>query len=402
VGASLRSSREEQTGDSDLASDATPMRLIFLSHGNNLNGAERCLAEAVRGLTYEGHEVGVVVPSEGDLAPVLRGFGATVVIVPHRWWVHDDGRTQLTLRQKAENFAHYLVDANKISRVIRGMNAQLLITNTITIPTGALAAKFCGIPHIWYFHEFGDKDHNLIFDLGRRFSFWFINHTSAKVIVNSQSVYRHFRKYISSTKLSLIYYSVDVTLPQAQASLPVGFNVVMVATVAPGKRQHEAIEAVRILRGKGLNIQLTLVGGQNPAYTTYIREQIKNHNLCDAVHMLGHSYRPLSYLSAADAVLVCSSNEAFGRVTVEAMKLSKPVIAANAGGTHELIQDGLTGLFYQSGNAEELAEKIEYLYDHPELRIKFGEKGRGWAFNTFTIENYISGLLEVINQAIEL
>lgn len=378
------------------------MRLIFLSHGNNLNGAERCLAEAVRGLTHEGHEVGVVVPSEGDLAPVLRGFGATVVIVPHRWWVHDDGRTELTWRQKAKNSADHFVDANKITRVIRGMNAQILITNTITIPTGALAAKFCGIPHIWYFHEFGEKDHNLVFDLGRRFSFWFINHTSAKVIVNSNSVYRYFRRYIPSTKLSLIYYSVDVKLPQTQASLPSGFNVVMVATIAPGKRQHEAIEAVHILRGKGLNIQLTLVGGHNPAYSTYIREQIRKHDVGDAVHMLGHSYRPLSYLSAADVVLVCSSNEAFGRVTVEAMKLSKPVIAANAGGTQDLIQDGLTGLFYQSGNAEELAEKIEYLYDNPELRIKLGEKGRDWAVKTFTIENYTSGLLEVINQAMEL
>jgi glycosyltransferase involved in cell wall biosynthesis len=377
------------------------MRIIFLSHGNNLNGAERCLAEAVRGLTQEGHDVGVVVPSEGDLAPVLRGFGAAVVIVPHRWWVHH-GRTQLTWRQKAKNTAHYFVAANRIRRVIRGMNSQILITNTIAIPTGALAAKLCRIPHIWYLHEFGKKDHNFVFDLETRFSFWFINHTSAKVIVNSKSVFSYFQRYIPSTKLSLVSYSVDVTLPQIPASLPPGFNVVMAATIAPGKGQHEAIEAVHILRSKGLNIQLTLVGGHNPAYSTRIRELIKKYDLCDAVHILGHSDRPLSYLSAADVVLVCSSNEAFGRVTVEAMKLSKPVIGAYAAGTQELIQDGLTGLFYESGNVEQLAEKIEYLDNHPELRIKLGEKARDWAVNTFSEKNYTSGLLAVINQAMEL
>jgi glycosyltransferase involved in cell wall biosynthesis len=377
------------------------MRLIFLSHGNTLNGAERCLAEAVRGLTHEGHDVGVVVPSEGDLAPVLRGFGATVVVVPHRWWVHHGG-TQLTWRQKAKNSAHHFVDANRIRRVIRRMNSQILITNTITIPTGALAAKFCRIPHIWYLHEFGEKDHNFVFDFGPRFSLWFINHTSAKVIVNSKSVYRFFQRFIPLSKLSLVYYSVDVTLPKPQASLPLGFNVVMVATIAPGKRQHEAVGAVHILRSKGLNIQLTLVGGHSPAYSTHIRELIKKHDLCDAVHILGHSDCALSYLSAADVVLVCSSNEAFGRVTVEAMKLSKPVIGAYAGGTQDLIQDGLTGLFYESGNTEQLAEKIEYLYSNPELRIKLGEKGRDWAANTFTIENYTSGLLGVVKQAMEL
>jgi glycosyltransferase involved in cell wall biosynthesis len=374
---------------------------MFLSHGNNLNGAERCLAEAVRGLTHEAHDVGVVVPSEGDLASVLRGFGATVVIVPHRWWVHH-GRTQLTWRQKAKNSAHHFVDAYRIRRAIRGMNSQILITNTITIPTGALAAKFCRIPHIWYLHEFGEKDHNFVFDLGSRFSFWFINHTSAKVIVNSKSVYKFFQRYIPSAKLSLVFYSVDVTLPQIHASLPSGFNVVLAATIAPGKRQHEAIEAVHILRSKGLNIQLTLIGGHNAAYYTHIRELIKKHDICDAVHILGHSDRPLSYLSAADVVLVCSSNEAFGRVTVEAMKLSKPVIGAYAAGTQELIQDDLTGLFYESGNAEQLAEKIEYLYINPELRIKLGEKGREWAVKRFNIKNYTSGLLEVIKESMEL
>jgi glycosyltransferase involved in cell wall biosynthesis len=377
------------------------MRLIFLSHGNNLNGAERCLADAVRGLTDEGHDVGVVVPSGGDLARVLRGFGATVVIVPHRWWVHH-GCTQLTWRQKAKNSVHYFVDANRMRRVIRGMNPQILITNTLTIPTGALAAKFCRIPHIWYLHEFGEQDHNLVFDLGPRFSLWFINRTSAKVIVNSEAVYRFFQRYIPSTKLSLVLYSVDITLPKIQASLPSGFNVVMAATIAPGKRQHEAIEAVHLLRSKGLNIQLTLIGGHNPAYSTQIRELIKKHDLCTAVHILGYSDRPLSYLSAADVVLMCSSNEAFGRATVEAMKLSKPVIGAYAAGTQELIQDGVTGLFYESGNAEQLAEKIEYLYSNPKLRIKLGENGRDWAADRFTIENYTSGLLEVIKQAMEL
>jgi glycosyltransferase involved in cell wall biosynthesis len=175
----------------------------------------------------------------------------------------------------------------------------------------------------------------------------------------------------------------------------------MVATIAPGKGQHEAIEAVHILRSKGVDIHLTLVGGHRDAYSIQIRELIKKYDLGDAVHILGHSDRPLSYLSAADVVLVCSSNEAFGRVTIEAMKLSAPVIGAKAAGTQDLIQDGLTGLLYESGNPEQLAEKIEYLYFNPELRTKLGEKGRDWAVSTFTVDAYTSGLLEVMKRTME-
>jgi hypothetical protein len=74
------------------------------------------------------------------------------------------------------------------------------------------------------------------------------------------------------------------------------------------------------------------------------------------------------------------------------------MIGAYAASTQELIQDGLTGLFYQSENAKELG-KIEYSYDNPELPIILGTKRRDLAVKAFDIENYTSGLLEVINQA---
>jgi glycosyltransferase involved in cell wall biosynthesis len=47
--------------------------------------------------------------------------------------------------------------------------------------------------------------------------------------------------------------------------------------------------------------------------------------------------------------------EGFGRVTVEAMKVGRPVVGANGGGTVELIRDGWNGLFYRLGDAVDLA-----------------------------------------------
>jgi glycosyltransferase involved in cell wall biosynthesis len=76
------------------------------------------------------------------------------------------------------------------------------------------------------------------------------------------------------------------------------------------------------------------------------------------------------------------------------------VIGTKAAGTEELIRDGLTGLLYEPGNADQLAEKIEYLYRNPELRKQIGKKGRDWAVRTFTIDNYTSGLLDVIERTI--
>ena len=88
----------------------------------------------------------------------------------------------------------------------------------------------------------------------------------------------------------------------------------------------------------------------------------------------------------ADIILVCSRNEAFGRIILEAMLLRKPVIATNSGGTPELIKDGFNGLLYEVGNYHQLAEKIEYLIEHNHKMEELGEHGYAFAKKEFTKE----------------
>lgn len=65
---------------------------------------------------------------------------------------------------------------------------------------------------------------------------------------------------------------------------------------------------------------------------------------------------PYPAMLAADALLVCSRNEAFGRVVVDGMKLGRPVIYRASGGIPEMMRDGVTGLSYTPGSVEELAD----------------------------------------------
>ncbi len=76
--------------------------------------------------------------------------------------------------------------------------------------------------------------------------------------------------------------------------------------------------------------------------------------------------------------LMCSHSEAFGRVTVEAIKFGLPVIGANSDGTRELIREGWNGLLYPRGQLAELADRIDRLYWDQELRARLGENGREW------------------------
>ena len=105
-------------------------------------------------------------------------------------------------------------------------------------------------------------------------------------------------------------------------------------------------------------------------------------------------------MAAADVVLVCAAQESFGRVAVEGMKLGRAVVGPDSGGTAELITDGETGLLYPTGNVEELAARLEALLRDPGQRAALADRGRTWARGTFTEERYVSGLRQVLEEAI--
>ena len=65
--------------------------------------------------------------------------------------------------------------------------------------------------------------------------------------------------------------------------------------------------------------------------------------------------------------------ETFPLVIGEAMSQGIPVIASRTGGLPEIIDDGVTGLLFEPGNADDLAAKIRILWDDPDLCRKMGE-----------------------------
>ena len=82
--------------------------------------------------------------------------------------------------------------------------------------------------------------------------------------------------------------------------------------------------------------------------------------------------------AAADICVVPSwVQDAWATVTMEAMAAGRPVIASRIGGLQFQIVDGATGFLVEPGDAVELADKIGYLLDRPELRCQMGAAARG-------------------------
>ena len=377
------------------------MRILWLSHEPGLAGAELCLVEAARGLQAKGHQVRAVVPARAGLADRLAAAGVSVSVVDYAWWVGTDARR--AVRHRLRRLRRNIRASKKLLRLVREVQPDLVVTNTLAICSGAFASRCARIPHVWYVHElFGKEGHNLFFDFGESMSLRLMNRLSDQIVVNSNAVRRQLQDWIPPEKLRVVYNAVEVP----PVSRPIKrtdhrFRLIHVGRLSPSKRQEDAITALSLLAKKDLDVSLALVGEESPEYGAFLRNLARDLGVAERVEFIAFTEDPFSAVAASDVALMCSRGEAFGRVTIEAMKLGKPVIGAKSGGTAELIQDGWNGFLYQLANAEDLAAKIEVLYGDRRLLMSMGRQAQEWSQRTLNLETYASDLINVFQEAID-
>lgn len=376
------------------------MRICFISHSAKKGGAERSLLELLRALKKRKVEMYVILPTYGDLYDELRNLGITISIIPYCWWMSKN----TTIWKRAVRLFFNITMGFWIASKLKCWKPDIVYTNTITICVGAFAAKILGIPHVWHVHEFGYEDHGLLFDLGENLSLQLINKLSAICIANSNATARKYQQYIPPSKLKVIYYAVSLPNDNSSGKIPkdisASIKCAIVGQLQKGKRQEDAILAIRELVRIGLKPHLFIVGDGDPEYQRYLYELVYKNKLNDYITFTGYVDNPIPFMGAVDVVLMCSKMEAFGRVTVEAMKLGKPVIGTRSGGTEELIKDGFNGLLYTVGDYKELAEKIKYLYEHRDIAEAIGKNAQKWALERFSEDLYAEEVLATLQKVV--
>lgn len=106
----------------------------------------------------------------------------------------------------------------------------------------------------------------------------------------------------------------------------------------------------------------------------------------------------------AEAIAACSVfvqpslSESFGLAAAEAMSCGVPVVASEAGGLPELIENGKTGLLFAPGSAEGLAVLTATLLRDPARRQAMGEAGRERILECFTIGRMTASYLDLYEQ----
>jgi len=164
------------------------------------------------------------------------------------------------------------------------------------------------------------------------------------------------------------------------------FNIkdgdLVIGCISRRKQQEQLLQSLNYLSRPA---KVILVGIEQDDQLNSI---IKQYTIPHQVYFEGRvpSEMALNYILLFRIYVLCSVTEGLSQSLLEAMYLKVPVIATNASGNNDLIDDGTNGLLFENNDVKQLAEKIEFLDREEAISMTFSELAHRKVLSQFSIE----------------
>ncbi|HEX7186514.1 MAG TPA: glycosyltransferase, partial [Thermoanaerobaculia bacterium] len=209
-------------------------------------------------------------------------------------------------------------------------------------------------------------------------------------------------------KVRVIHVGID---PEVYRRLPAPASdppkILCVASLRPYKGVPVLLEACRRLLDEGMTFHCEIVG-EGPLRPE-LERRIAGLGLAGAVSLLGAlPQHEVTRRLGESAVFVLPSivapdgqMEGIPVALMEAMAAGRPVVTSALSGIPELVEDGMSGVLVQPGDAPGIAAALKRLLEDPALRLRMGERGREKVDAEFRLDGTVAGLTALIDQHAE-
>ncbi len=292
----------------------------------------------------------------------------------------------------AWKFASWIV-RNRI-RVVHAYDASAVFATPL--------AKLLRVPLVLS----GTLGHRNLFDTRTRKQLPFTDRLVDGIVVNCEAMRRHMvNDYgVPVDRTFLCYNGVETSEfhpqpgpkpePVADASLVIG----SVCVLRPEKHLLMLLEGFARVRCLQPNLKLLIVGsGPELPKLQMKAAELGVERDCIFIPALP-AVAP--YLRAIDIFVSCSYSEAFSNSILEAMACGSCPVGSRVGGTPELIADGERGLLFESGNVDELSEKLALLIQNRDLRARLAGNAAEFAARSLSMQVALDRISQIYEEGL--
>ena len=370
------------------------IHILFVGHECRANGASRSMLNLIDELA-DRCTFSVVLPyKEGAVIDELRRRNVKLYYVPFRRWAYEKtykyyvkkALWYVAWNRKNEILAKELCDRLKNEKI------DIIHSNSSVIEFGDRLSRYLDIPHLWHIREFGERDFNVYPLVSYTNYFKTLNHKQNFICCISKAVAKKFEGKVPKDRVSIIYNGVGREHLNFEKKYEAHkeFVCLQAGYINEAKGQSISIKAIQELNNRGIkDIKLLLAGRGNVKRIGFKLEELHGVKELGVINNLPEIRQDV------DVEIVASREEAFGRVTVEAMMGGIPVVGSKSGGTTELITDGENGLLFEPGNYMDLADKLQYLYEHRDEIQRLGQNAFAHAKDFFLIKRCADEVYEL-------
>lgn len=321
-----------------------------------------------------------------------------------------------TLPLKTKNPLKMYLNSLKLEKIIRENGINIVHARSRAPAWSAYwAAKRAGVKFLTTFHG--------TYGLGPKGIKKFYNRVMTYgdlVIAISQHIKQHMMDNygVDEKKIRLVYrcvntekFNPDEVNVERMIKIMEDHNlpedkriILLVGRLTRWKGQKLLIEALEKIKDKDFFCVFVGDDQGRDYYTNELRETIKEKGMEGRFAFIRHLDDVPAMMMLSDIVVSASTDpEAFGRIAAEGQAMGKIVVASNIGGSLENIKNGISGKLFESGNADSLAETLEWALSlSGEEREKFALEGKKNVKENFTKQIMCDKTLAVYNELLNM
>lgn len=362
------------------------LKILFITHYASLYGANRSLLQLAIELKQKyGVIPFILLPCEGEMAEALKINGIKYIASRFYPWVYVDNVKNFL--RSCFFYACNLFLYPKIYTRVKTLDIDLIHTNSSVVALGAVLRFLLKKPHVWHLREYGRPDYNLRYIGGTCLSSKVYNAGAEVFIAISKSVKDYYSSFIEPSKIRVIYNGIEqIPLSSSPKGCRAQVAFCCVGFVYGPKNQMLILKAADelIRHYQTTDFTITFIGDIDEKYGKSLYRYIASTGLASYIRWEGYKKEVDSFLQRMDVGIMSSRQEAFGRVTVEYMLNSMPVLATDSGANAEIIVEGETGFLVPKEDYRFLACRMQRLIEDRELLCRLGKEGRKRAVQRFT------------------